>query len=256
MIHPPLSILLVPIHYNPFTSFYQSFVPFLFRERITNTCDDPYFINDIILMQFVPHQSPNECLLRQFPQPGPKSLVHLIIPPLLSHPPKSSSPLTMFRTYSSYSIVEHSSLNHNNKKELQSTYSSREKKANESSPEAASPACTRFFRVSRLSHVLCGAFFTGSRQSPPKGDRAYRRSRSIPVGHESPITHHSSQTKAHDPFSNDYEPLTSRLFDYVPPVLSGNDYSTIHYYLLPTPYSIQFRQFWWKFRVKYPHENQ
>ena len=38
----------------------------------------------------------------------------------------------MFRTYSSYSIVEHSSLNHLYKKEPKSAHSSREKIGNQS----------------------------------------------------------------------------------------------------------------------------
>ena len=58
---------------------------------------------------------------------NPLSIFHDLTPLTILH-----DPLTMSRTYSSYSIVEYSSLNHINKKELQSDYSFLEKIANQS----------------------------------------------------------------------------------------------------------------------------
>jgi hypothetical protein len=89
---------LLPVYYSPFTSLHQSFVPPLFRERITNTCDAAYFIIYSISTPFVPHKSLNKCPLRQLPQSGPKPLVRLSIR------------LTRFRFFEVIRSINHDSI--------------------------------------------------------------------------------------------------------------------------------------------------
>jgi hypothetical protein len=76
----PVSIGQITIHLFHLTGLPQLFVPPLIRERITNPCDETYSILNTIPTPFVPHESPNECLLRQSAQAGPKPLVLLFIP--------------------------------------------------------------------------------------------------------------------------------------------------------------------------------
>jgi hypothetical protein len=59
MIHPFTSSYSL-FTFFPFTPLHQLFVPFLIRERITNTCSDSSFIIYSISSPFVPPEPSNE----------------------------------------------------------------------------------------------------------------------------------------------------------------------------------------------------
>jgi len=140
MIHPPFSINhfscqhfsgLDTIFYSPFTILPQLIVPPLFREQLSNTFDDAYFIVDAVATPIVPHKTLiNTCsykilsqaqnILSGFLFASHRSLF-ITCPTVVSCGGTCSLP------YSSYSIVEHSLLTQNKYEELHSDYSFREK---------------------------------------------------------------------------------------------------------------------------------